>query len=262
MLFKTFDRKPVSAFVIGSISDTLSGRVDPRLQKRRFLAADYSFGFEAASPRSLSSIGESVLLNGTCYATSTEEESSDYGKVIFGPEFVTGGMFLLPKNAMPTHSLTLNASMSAENLYQAIYEEVGRPVAFTGIFEASSLYTMQIGKPPIGGLPIFKHRDYYFPSPHETLQNKHVFAVGVIASFSDPKWKSLMKELELVLYNNPDDKNLALSSHTHCLILNKKKEISKIVPSDVERCLHVFTDQTILKSAFLRLYTLEKIEQI
>ncbi len=253
---------PAAAIAIGSVIDVLAGRIDSQLCKQRFQTADYSFGFEAASPKDFSSIGESVLVNGTCYATSTEESSSDYEKVIWGSEFVTGGMFLLPKEAQPTHRLISRAPITFEKLCHAIYHGVQRPVAFVGICESETLSTMAIAKPPIDRLPIFENRDYYFPKPHQTLHGAYAFVMGVITSFSNDQWKVLNKQLEVALYNNPYDREFLLSSHTHCLVLKSEvTRIDQITPELVERCLHVFTDNTTIKMARLDLYTLDAVNR-
>ncbi len=252
---------PTDALAIGSVVDTIAGRIDPKLSMRRFLAADYSFGFEAASPKNLVSIGEAVLVNGICYATSTEEESAEYREVIWGNEFVTGGMFLLPKHALPTHQLILTERMQLEHLYQEIYRNVQRPVAFVGMWESETLYTATIAKPPIHGLPVFENRDYYFPTPHQTLYGQHCFVMGLITSHNEGQWNDLNKQLEVALYKNPYDGEFSLSSHTHCLILKSEQSIENITPEVVERCLHVFTDKTIMKKGHLNLYTLAGVNQ-
>jgi len=255
--------RPVAALMIGSVVDTLAGRVDPRLCKQRFRATDYAFGFEAASPKELSSVGESVLVNGTCYATSTEEGSLDYGKVIWGSEFVTGGMFLLPKGVQPTHRLNLTAPMQFDQLCHRIYQGVQRPVAFVGIWESETLYTMAIGKPPIHGRPIFENREYYFPMPPQTLRGTHAFVMGVMTFYGDKQWQILNKNLEVVLYKNPFDREFSLSSHTHCLVLKSEvTQIDQVIPTVVERCLHVFTDKTTVKKAHLNLYALDRVDPL
>lgn len=253
---------PIGALAIGSVVDTIAGRIDPKLGACRFHAADYSFGFEAASPQNLASIGEAVLVNGTCYATSTEEKSAEYKKVIWGNEFVTGGMFLLPKHALPTHQLILTERTQLEDLYQEIYRSVQRPIAFVGMWESEALYTATIAKPPIHGLPIFENRDYYFPTPHQTLYGQHCFVMGLIASCSDVQWDDLNKQLEVALYKNPYDGEFSLSSHTHCLTLKSEVSIENITPKLVERCLHVFTDKTIVKKGHLDLYTLDSVNRL
>ncbi|HSX11831.1 MAG TPA: hypothetical protein VLF94_08965 [Chlamydiales bacterium] len=251
---------PVAAIAIGTVTDTLKGVIDPKLKKKRFRASDYSFGFAGGSPREITSIGESVLVGGVCYATSTDIESPDYGKVIHGPEFVTGGMFLLPKGALPTHLLTLSESMKFEDLISEIYHSVQRPVAFVGLWDSEILSTMAIGRAAIDGLPIFENRDYYFPKPLQTLQKVRCFIMGVATSFGDAQWKSLNKQLEAALYNNPLDRQGALTSHTHCVVVNKDvARIENVHPGVVQACYHVFADKTTLSNAHLNLYTLDRV---
>ncbi|MBS0625158.1 MAG: hypothetical protein JSS32_03825 [Verrucomicrobia bacterium] len=251
--------KPVQALAIGSVVDTLEGRIDPKLSKRRFKAADYSFGFEAGSPRGLFSIGESVLANDLCYATSTDESTPEYGKVIWGDEFVTGGMFLLPKGAQPTHRLTASRAVALDDLYQEIYRQVERPVAVVGTWESEALHSTAIAKPPIEGLPIFENKDYYFPAPPQVLGRCHCFVVGILASYQDKRWETLHKQLEVALYHNPYDK-ATLASHTHGLIL--KSETPGVRPELVEQCLHIFTGRTVVKSCRLDLFSLESVKNI
>lgn len=253
---------PTEAYAIGSIVDVVAGRLDPKLSKRRFRAADYSFGFEAASPKNPSSIGESLLVNGTCYTTSTDDTSAEYGKVIWGHEFMTGGMFLLPKQALPTHELILTGLTKLEDLYQEIYRKVQRPVAFVGMWESATLYAAIIAKPPIHGLPVFENRDHYFPKPPQILHEKHCFVMGLMACNNDHQWDDLNQQLEVALYKNPYDRESSLTSHTHCLTLKSEMSSENIRPEWVDQCLHVFADQTTLRKGHLNLYALDGIKRL
>lgn len=242
-----------SAISIGSVVDTIKGVVDPKLREKWFTAKDYLYGFEAASPKGLSSIGESVLVNGTCYATSSDQ-------VIYGEKFVTGGIFLLPKGAKPSCHLTMDNPIDLEGLIDAIYDKVKRPVAFVGLLQSETLNTIAIAKPPIDGLNIFENKQYYFPNPPKLLHKVPCFVIGVITSYSDPKWKDLNKQLEVVLYKNPFDKESTLTSHTHCLVLKPGvTQIKEIIPSTVEKCLHLFIDKTTIKSGRLDLFALDQV---
>jgi hypothetical protein len=253
--------QPVVAVAIGSVTDTLAGRIDDALRVRRFPASDYLCGFEGASPKGVESIGESVLVNGKCYATSTEAGVPEHGQVIHGPEFITGGYFLLPKDAQPSHQLSAQ-DVTFEHLCKAMYDKVQRPVAFMGMCECSSLQCMVCDKPPIDGRPIFANRDYYFPTPHQIFHEKRCFVMGIMTNYGDERWTALNEQLEVVLYNNPDDRQVVLTSHTHGLVLRQDvQNVADIDPSTVEKCVHIFNDKTTLTKAALSLVTIENLSR-
>ena len=73
---------------IGSVEDVIAANLSPEMTAKRYRAADFAMGFELATPKSLSSMGEAVLVNGFCFANSTDQMSEEYDKTISGKEFI------------------------------------------------------------------------------------------------------------------------------------------------------------------------------
>ena len=168
---------------IGSVLDVIAGKMPESLDGKIFEAKNYLCGFELASPRSKYSLGESIIVNNTCYATSTEKNSPDYNKTIYGPTFITSGMFLIPRQAKPTHKVSLNTATNSTSLldfYNEIYKQINQPLAFFGLVEFSDFHAMAIGKPPIDGMNIFTNNKEYYPNPAIITKNTQAFIIGAL----------------------------------------------------------------------------------
>lgn len=245
---------------IGSVADVLVATLPEELLGKRFSAAEYFGGFELASPRGKESLGEALIINGICYATSTDRASSDYQQTIFGPEFVTGGMFLIPQGVKPSHKVTFQAYddlLSLGDLYAELYNSIRQPLAVVGLMECGLLHGTAIGKPPIHGRAIFDHPAEYFPHPETEAHDAVAFVIGVLTDYGNPELSAINKQLEVVLYKNPFDSGSALATHAHVVTLKHKvSNPLDIRPEMVESTLHLFTDRTVLRSFTADIYSI------
>lgn len=248
---------------IGSVADVLRGIVSPVLSIRKFLAAEFDFGFELASPRDHHSLGESVIVNGVCYATSTDNSSPEYGHTIFGREFQTGGMFIIPQATKPSHLLTFRAdgyTCTLNDLYTTLFDAVKQPFALVGLMDCVAFHGTAIGKPPIDGQAIFEHKAEYFPNPDVQLSNVTAFVIGVVTDYRDQGLSHINKQLEVVLYKNPLETDSVLSTHAHALTLKQPvKRLEDITPEQVDKSLHLFAAGTVLRSLHADLYTISSL---
>ena len=64
---------------IGKITTIIEGDVSEELMQS-FQAQNYLAGFEAASPKNINSIGESVVVNNYCYICVTDIKNKNYQK--------------------------------------------------------------------------------------------------------------------------------------------------------------------------------------
>jgi len=260
LAIETTGHEAVKLGYIGSVADVLNARLPDTLSSRTFLATDYSYGFELASPRDKYSLGEALIVNGICYATSSDITSPDYNHTIYGRKFVTGGMFIIPQGAEPSHKGTFKANgslLTLMNFYTEIYEAIKQPVAFVGIVECDSFHGTAIGKPPIDGKAIFDYKKEYFPNPEIQSNNVTAFIIGVFTDYKEPGLSEINKQLEVVLYKNPFDSGAILSNHAHVLTLKQPvNRIEDIRPDLVERALHLFADGTVVRSLHADIYTI------
>ncbi len=232
---------------IGSVEDVIAANLSPEITARRYRAADFAMGFELATPKTLSSMGEAVLVNGFCFANSTDQMSEEYDKTISGKEFISGGMFLIPKSAKPTHRAQVNEKISLIHFYQELYRELAHPLAFAGLFHFSEFHGAAIGKPPINGRNIFTHRQEYYPNPDLYEKNRWGFVIGALTNFVG--YPEINEQLKAVLYRNPMDAQSSLVHHAHVLLLKKKVErLEEVLPLVVDRTLHLFCEGTAIVS--------------
>ncbi|MBF0502914.1 MAG: hypothetical protein HQM09_22455 [Candidatus Riflebacteria bacterium] len=250
---------------IGSVVDVLAARLPDALSCKRFIAADHLFGFELASPRDKNSLGEALIVNGICYATSSDNTSPDYNRTIFGNEFVTGGMFIIPPGAEPSHKCSTSADGSPFSLidfYTELHKTVKQPLAFVGLAECASFHGTAIGKPPINGNAIFNHQSEYFPNPETVSNNVAAFVIGVLTDYENTELSDINKQLEVVLYKNPfsSGSGSVLSNHAHVLTLKQPvSRIDEITPDLVDKALHLFPDGTSLRSLRADVYTISSL---
>ncbi|MFZ2960905.1 MAG: hypothetical protein WA705_28840 [Candidatus Ozemobacteraceae bacterium] len=248
---------------IGSVVDVMAAKLPDSLSNRKFLAAEFSSGFELASPRDKYSLGEALIVNGLCYATSSDKSSPDYNHTISGREFVTGGMFVIPQGVEPSQKCSFKADgppLSLMNFYSELYAAIRQPVIFVGIMECATFHGTAIGKPPINGEAIFDHKSEYFPNPEVRNTNVNALVMGVLTNFDDPELSEINKQLEVVLYKNPLDSDSTLSNHAHVLTLKQSvSKVEDIRPDLVERVLHLFADGTGIRSIQVDIYTIRDL---
>ena len=200
-------------------------------------------------------------MNGTCYATSTDEHSPDYNHLIYGADFMTGGLLIIPLGVKPSHHVTFEPDASPLSLVEfssKLFATVGRPVAYVGIAECASLHGTAIGKPPVDGKPIFDFRAEYFPNPETHATNVAALVMGVVSDYREPSLREVHAQLEAVLYRNPFDSGSALSMHVHALGL--KRPVSRtedIVPALADRAMHLFANGTAFRSIRVDAFTID-----
>lgn len=252
-------KNPVAAGHIGTVSDVIAGRIQEDLRHRRYKASDFQYGFELASPESISSIGEAVIANGYCYTNSTEQQSPQYYQTITGQDFVTSGVFLLPNNVRPNYVIEEDFSppLKLNLFYGQLFKEIGQPFAFAGFFTFAELSMTAIAKPPITEENIFTNSKSYYPFASRLTQNEPAFLVGVVADYKNKNHEKVLKSLEVVLYNNPYDKQDSLTAHAHGITLKQAiNEVKDINPDVVDKTVHVFAERSTIQRIKAELFVI------
>lgn len=248
---------------IGKVADVLKGEIPPDLSTTTFSTTQYRCGFVVGSPKNKDSIGEAIIVNGNCYTTSTEKNSADYNKIIYGPKFITNCVFLIPKTTLPSHKLTFTASskgVSLLDLYKEVYQKINHPLAFAGIIEFADFHAVGIGKSPIDGTGIFEHKNEYYPFPEIRQQHAVAFVVGVITDYQQTTYHDVNQQLEKVLYNNPFETSSNLTHHAHALTLSKLVAENEITPQITMQALHLLADKTVITKANLDIFTINGLD--
>ncbi len=249
---------------IGSVADAPTARLPDTLSNRTFLAADYLYGFELASPRGKYSLGEAVIVNGVCYATSSDITSSDYNHMIYGRKFVTEGVFIIPRGAEPSHKGTFKAdgsNISLIDVYKKLYETVKQPAIFVGIVEFASFHGTAIGKPPIGEKAIFDNKNGYSHNTEIKSTNVTALLIGVLTDYNDAQLSVINNQLKVILSKNPSETVQGLTYHAHALTLRQSvNRIEDINPDLVEGSLHLLTDGTSIHSLHADIYTINCLD--
>lgn len=261
----------IQASCIGSIIDVIAGKMPSSLDGKVFNAPDYRYGFLLASPHDKYSLGETVIVNNNCYTTSTDKNKPGYNKTIYGPKFVTSGVFLIPHEAKPTYRVTLDARskpMPILDLYNAIYESVDCPMTFVGLIEFADFHAIAIGKSPIDGVNIFSNHQEYYSNPPVVAKNVYACIIGVLTDYRQTKYDSLNQQLKVVVYSaiHPGDSDgvgAQLTNHAHVLTLKHAvADISAITPEIADQVLHMFIDGTTVAQAHLDIYTVGSITNL
>lgn len=250
---------------IGSVEDVIAGRINPDLLTKRYHARDYECGFEIASPRDFNYLGDSVMCHDMLYTYNPNQSDAQFRQCIYGEEFVTSGIFLIPKTATPTHTLAQTFAKPIEigQFYEELYTHCQAPVAVSGIIEYANLNVTGIGRPPIHNENIFENKEIYYPYENTRLKNKSAFIVACMTDFNERKFHDINQSLKIVLYHNPLDVQTGLNSHTHLITLHSRVEDAKqITPEQVDNCYHMFVDDTLVTSVNLKIYRIAALEDL
>lgn len=251
---------------LGKIQDVINGNVDQKLASKIYNASDFAYGFELGTPKDINSLGEAVLVNEYCYATSSDEESIENGKLICGNSFRAGGMFFIPHGATPTHQAIIEKEggpVDCNHFYETMDAKIGEPFAFAGIVHFDSIHGFAISKPPIYGEKIFENRSKYLRNPEIFDNDLYAFIVGIVANFNKLKDHTLQRELQTVLYRNPLDKEAPLLYHTHALTLKYQvASINEIKPNAAEKCLHLLSDGSSIASGTIDIYSIKELKEL
>jgi hypothetical protein len=258
---------PSQAECIGSVKDVIAGHMPQHLDGKTFESRRCRYGFLLGSPRDKYSLGETVIVNNTCYTTSTDTTASIYNKTISGPLFVTSGIFLIPHQALPSHTIDIGPQqglIQLNDFYNKVYRFIGKPFAFVGQIEFEELHGVAIGKSPIDGLNIFENEKIYYPFSPIQSKNVSAFIIGALAAYSQEKHTTLDGQLEAVLYRtpHPGDTNVQhITSHAHALTLHHRvSKTTDITPQIADRVLHVLPDRTVIAAAHVEIFVLQAIE--
>lgn len=253
---------PCIAKHIGTVQAVIEADIPKEIMEKRLQARDFAYGYELATPKEMSSLGESVIANGYCFATSTDRTSSKYNQVISGQDFLPGGVFFLPHEAKPSHKAHLPKGASPLNFdtfYQMAFQKVQRPFVFIGLFHFTNLHGVAISKSPTDGKNIFTHREEYYSNPEVHEENVHGFVMGAVAKNEE----NLPKGLESVLYINPLDKESEFIHHAHILTLNKPLNTpQEINPRNVDKCLHLFVEGTKIDLLDVSIFSIERVDEL
>jgi hypothetical protein len=248
---------------IGSVTDVINGRMESTLNQKIFHAPDYKHGFEVASPINIHSIGESLLTNGLCYTNSTAAKNKH--SLLYGEDFVTNGIFLIPKSARPNAVLKGDWSKNPipiNALYETIQNKFKTPFTFVGLIRYQQINTFAISKAPVYNEHIFTHEaEYYADGPEFFDSPTDGFIMGAAANYNDQQFSSLHKKLRVVLYDSPLDRKAGLlSMHAHTLLLNNPiEDPTHITPKDVLSVKHVLSKQTFISHCEVDIYLIKDL---
>jgi hypothetical protein len=153
--------------------------------------------------------------------------------------------------------------MMINQFYAQLYTKIGHPFAFAGFFTFQALHYTAIIKSPIHEENIFTHSTSYYPKETQLLENVTAFVVGAVANFHADLKKDLLKNLEVVLYNNPYDKQGELTTHAHGLIFKKPiQAVKDIHPEVVLNTVHVLADQSIIQKIKGEIFIIGQINDV
>lgn len=250
---------------IGHVDNVINGIVPEELKNRLFFASDFDYGFELGSPQKMSNLGECILLNDILYASRTDSDRHQNNSLIWGSEFMTTGIFVVPQSTPVSYIVTffsVDNKITLADLYREIYETLQLPFAAVGCIELGSIFAQRITHPPIHQENIFKNPKKYYQDNEYVRDNVNLAMMAVVSDPADRKISHLNEKLSSVLYNNPFAKKNNLLTHTHGLILNQPLvDIEKVQPKHAESVYHV-QDKSILRYANLKIYTIQDLTKI
>ena len=250
---------------IGHVDNVINGIIPDELNNRRFLASDYQYGFELGSPQSVYNLGESIFLNGMLYTSRTDISRTERNALMWGPEFTTTGIFIIPKSAKENLHLKYFSFTEAKTLadiYAEIFNEVKAPFAVVGCVELAQIHAKAITRPPINHENVFDHAREYFQEEDYIDENINIAMTGVVSDYSDESLTAINEKLSSVLYHNPFAQQQALLSHTHALLLNRAIiDIDEVHPRHAQEVFHLM-DESVVRYANLKIFRIADLEEI
>lgn len=234
----------------GHVDNVIKGYIPEYLKSKRFKASSIKYGFELGSPQGIYNLGECIIFNDIIYSSRTDPTRSERDPLMWGPEFVTSGVFVVPKDVDPTHITRycdLEESISLRNIYKNLYERLGGPFAIVGCAELTFMRSRSITYSPIEEENIFENEQKYY-SENETIEgNVSIAFMGAVSNMEDEKLSEINEKLKSVLYYNPYNKQPAkLVTHTHALTLNKPiVEIVNVEPHHAKAVIHITDDSSV-----------------
>ena len=245
---------------IGHVDNVIQGIVPEELKHKRFLASDFDYGFELGSPQSVYNLGECILLNNMIYSSRTDISRTERDPLMWGPEFVTTGIFLIPKNTPVNYYVkyfSFDKEYSLADIYKHIYQQLKAPFAVVGCVQFSTVNAEAITKAPINQENIFNNSDNYYDEKKYEDNDVNFAIMGVVSNPHDKKLAKVNKELSSVLYHNPFANKNKLLTHTHGLMLNRSIiDIDKVQPKNAKEVLHV-QDKSLVRYVKLKVYKIK-----
>lgn len=263
LTFQNLRQEPNAMASIGSVENVISGMVPPELKNRRFLASKVLYGFELGSPQGIYNLGEAILFNDLLYSSRTDATRSQRDPLMWGPEFVTSGIFLVPRTCEPNliaSYCTLDEPLTLREIYRQIYAETQAPFALAGCAELEVLHSRSITYSPIEQENIFQHEDKYYTEEAHQDPDRNIALVGVVSDFSQAREQAINDHLRKVLYYNPFNKQSGtLISHTHAAVLNQPVlALDRVQPHHVSDVIHLM-DDSLVRSFRARVFTIADI---
>jgi hypothetical protein len=169
---------------------------------------------------------------------------------MWGPEFVTSGIFLVPQGCEENFQVaycSLESRLTLRSIYSEIYSRTGAPFAIAGCAELSLLRSRSITYSPIEKENIFTNEEKYYTEAEHRDPNVSIAFVGVVSDFESNREKEINAKLRTVLYYNPYNKQASgLISHTHAATLtNPIVDIAEIHPHHVKDVIHLMDDSIV-----------------
>lgn len=250
---------------VGSVANVIGGVVPEELKNRRFSAASVRYGFELGSPQGILNMGECILFNEILYSSRTDATRSERDPLMWGPEFVTSGIFLVPLDCEPNFEASycsLDNNPTLGTIYREIYEKVGGPFAIAGCAELALLNSRSITYSPIDHENIFEHEDKYYTEDAHHDPNRNIALVGVVSDFNNAREKQINDRLRTVLYYNPFNRQSgSFISHTHAAVLSQPVvELDAVRPHHVRDVIHLM-DDSIVRYCKARIFAIEDIAE-
>jgi hypothetical protein len=125
---------------------------------------------------------------------------------MWGPEFTTTGIFIIPKSARPNLHLkyfSFSKANTISHIYAEIYKTVKGPFAVVGCIELEHIRAKAISRPPINHENVFDHAREYFQEEDYIDENVNIALTGVVSNYQDDSLASMNSKLSSVLYYNP-----------------------------------------------------------
>ena len=249
---------------IGHVNNVINGIVPANLKNRRFMADSFKYGFEAGTPQGIYNIGECILMNGLIYSSRTDPTRKERDHLMWGPEFVTPGMFLVPHSCNASFIgdyCSLYEGVTFDEFYKFLFDKIKIPFTVVGCAELSYCRTISVTHSPIDKECIFDHKDKYYDENDVKENNVNIAFIGVVSDPSDESLSEINAKLSSVLYYNPLCKTRALTSHAHALTLQKPEvDIAKVHPHDASDVVHL-TDESSIRYVKFEIYTIDDIEE-
>ena len=240
----------------GHVDNVIKGIIPEYLKNKRFSALDVKFGFELGSPQGIYNLGECIILNDLIYSSRTDTTRNFRDPLMWGPEFVTSGIFVVPKSGEHTHLVKycdLDENISLRKLYQFLYKKLEGPFAIAGCAELSFMRSRSITYSPIEHENIFENERKYYAENEYISANDNIAFMGAVSNMADDKLSAINQKLKSVLYYNPYNKQPPeLVTHTHALTLNRPVvDIESVEPHHAKSVIHI-TDDSVLR--YLKAY--------